>query len=185
MEIIKVPIDDLVPYAGNAKQHPAEQIAQIKESIELFGFNDPIAIDPDNVIIEGHGRVIALQELGWKEVECIRLAHMTDEQRRAYTLIHNKLTMNTGFDLELLAEELKQIEGIDMGAFDLSLGDIHLEPEEPDVEVVEVPPQKLNSPGALNRARYGSSAGIALCAETARIQTTSRSSWTARKQISW
>lgn len=147
MEIIKVPIDDLVPYAGNAKQHPAEQIAQIKESIELFGFNDPIAIDPDNVIIEGHGRVIALQELGWKEVECIRLAHMTDEQRRAYTLIHNKLTMNTGFDLELLAEELKQIEGIDLGAFDLSLGDIHLEPEEPDVEVVEVPPPEIKQPG--------------------------------------
>lgn len=56
MEIIKVRVDDLIPYESNAKLHPAEQIAQIKESIELFGFNDPIAIDPDNVIIEGHGR---------------------------------------------------------------------------------------------------------------------------------
>lgn len=141
MEIIKVRLADLVPYAGNAKLHPPEQIEQIKESIRLFGFNDPIAIDPDNVIIEGHGRVLALEQLGYEEVECIRLAHMTDEQRRAYTLIHNKLTMNSGFDLEILEAELSAIEGIDMGAFDLSLGNIQIddEPTEPEVEEVDVP----------------------------------------------
>lgn len=141
MEIIKVRLADLVPYAGNAKLHPPEQIEQIKESIRLFGFNDPIAIDPDNVIIEGHGRVLALEQLGYEEVECIRLAHMTDEQRRAYTLIHNKLTMNSGFDLEILEAELSAIEGIDMGAFDLSLENIQIddEPTEPEVEEVDVP----------------------------------------------
>lgn len=142
MEIIKVRIADLIPYAGNAKQHPVEQIAQIKESIELFGFNDPIAIDQDNVVIEGHGRLLALKELGYEEVECIRLVHLTNEQRRAYTLIHNKLTMNSGFDLKILEAELKQIEGIDMGAFDLSLDDIHLDGDESDevaVEEVDVP----------------------------------------------
>lgn len=142
MEIIKVRVNDLVPYEGNAKLHPQEQIEQIKKSIQDLGFNDPIAIDQDNVIIEGHGRWLAVQELGYEEVECIRLAHLTDEQRRAYTLIHNKLTMNSGFDLAVLELELQKIQDIDMGAFDLSLDDIHLEDnelEEPEAFEVDVP----------------------------------------------
>lgn len=146
MEIIKVRIEELVPYSGNVKLHPREQIEQIKESISRFGNNDPIAIDQNNVIIEGHGRLLALKELGYEYAECIRLAHLTDEQRRAYTLIHNKLTMNSDFDLDLLAEELKQIESIDMGSFDLSLGDVDmgedagpLTLESAEIEEVEVP----------------------------------------------
>ena len=77
--------------------------------------NDPIAVWGDkNIIIEGHGRLEALKELGYNEVECIRLDHLTDEERRAYTLAHNKLTMNTDFDFEKLQEELENIRDIDM-----------------------------------------------------------------------
>ncbi len=96
---------------------PPQQVEQIKQSIQEFGFNDPIAIDENNMVIEGHGRLMAVQELGWKEVDCIRLDGMTDEQKRAYIHIHNQLTMNTGFDLDILEAELKSIEGIDMGFF--------------------------------------------------------------------
>ena len=108
---------DLKPYANNAKIHTAEQIEQIKKSIEEFGFNDPIAIWHDNEIIEGHGRLLAVMEIDdIQEVPIIRLDDLTDEERRAYMLAHNQLTMNTGFDFMLLEEELENLE-IDMGEF--------------------------------------------------------------------
>lgn len=121
MEIIKISINDLKPYENNAKLHPPEQIEQIKKSILEFGNNDPIAIDENNIIIEGHGRYEALKQLDYKEVECIKLSHLTEEQKRAYILVHNKLTMNTGFDIDILNEELEQIENIDMSDFDFNI----------------------------------------------------------------
>lgn len=96
MKIEKINISEITEYENNAKLHPREQIEQIKKSIQEFGNNDPIAIDENNVIIEGHGRYKALKELGFDEVEVIRLSHMDDEQKRAYILAHNKLTMNSG-----------------------------------------------------------------------------------------
>lgn len=121
LQIEVVPITAIRPYEHNAKIHTPEQIEQIKNSILAFGNNDPIAIDGEGVIIEGHGRLMALQELGYTEVEVIRLGHLTEEQRKAYTLIHNKLTMNTGFDLDLLATELQAIENINMADYDFDL----------------------------------------------------------------
>lgn len=117
MKIEKIDINKIKPYGKNAKLHPRTQIDQIKQSIIEFGNNDPIAIDEDGVIIEGHGRYVALQELGYKQAEVIRLEHMTDEQKRAYTLVHNKLTLNSNFDIGLLEEELKEIQDIDMEDF--------------------------------------------------------------------
>lgn len=133
MQVETINITDIKAYENNAKLHPAEQIEQIKKSIMEFGNNDPIAIDENNVIIEGHGRYIALKELGFKEVEVIRLEHLTEEQKKAYMLVHNKLTMNTDFDIELLSEELSNILDIDMGEFGFDL----LEEEKTFIEVEE------------------------------------------------
>ena len=121
MKIEIVNIHDLIPYGNNAKEHPKEQIEQIKKSIIDFNNNDPIAIDENNVIIEGHGRYEALKELGYEQVECIRLSHLNDNQKKAYRLVHNKLTMNSDFNFDLLEEELKTINDIDMGFFDFDL----------------------------------------------------------------
>jgi len=129
MQIEKVKIADLLEYKNNAKEHPQWQIEQIVESIEKFGFNDPIAIDENNIIIEGHGRLYALQEMGADEVECIRLSHLGENEKKAYILAHNKLTMNTEFDADLLAQELGEIEGIDMSSFGFLM--------DPLIEVVE------------------------------------------------
>ena len=108
---------DLKPYCNNAKIHTAEQIEQIKRSIEEFGFNDPVAVWHDNEIIEGHGRLLAVMEMDdIEEVPIIRLDDLTDEERRAYMLAHNQLTMNTGFDFALLEEELENLD-IDMSEF--------------------------------------------------------------------
>lgn len=125
LQIEYLPPDELVTYENNAKIHTAEQIEQIKHSIQEFGMNDPIAVWKDNVIIEGHGRLIACKELGLEKVPVIRLDELTDEQRRAYALVHNKLTMNTEFDLNALNEELSGISEFEMGdfGFDFSVFD--------------------------------------------------------------
>lgn len=119
LKIEYIPIEELKTYENNAKLHPAEQVEQIKKSIEQFGMNDPIAVWKDNVIIEGHGRLIACNELGFTEVPIIRLDSLTDEQRRAYTLVHNKLTMNTNFDFMQLDMELDGIDKSWLSAYDL------------------------------------------------------------------
>jgi DNA modification methylase len=106
LKIVSVPLSEIKPFAKNAKLHPKEQVAQIVASIKEYGFNDPIAISEDNEIIEGHGRLLAVKELGYTEVPCIRLSHLTESQRRAYILAHNNLTMNTGFDTDILLGEL-------------------------------------------------------------------------------
>lgn len=118
LKIEYIDIDTIKPYENNAKIHTKEQIEQIKKSIQEFGNNDPIAIwGKDNIIIEGHGRYLALKELGYKEVPIIRLSDLTDEQRKAYTLVHNKLTMNTDFDLDIFETELESIDNIDMSVY--------------------------------------------------------------------
>ncbi len=123
MKIEKIELNKIKMYENNAKKHPQEQIEQIKKSIQEFGNNDPIAIDENNTIIEGHGRYLALKQLGYKTAECIRISNLTDEQKRAYILVHNKLTMNTGFDIDKLNEELKKITAIDMGFYDFDIYD--------------------------------------------------------------
>lgn len=137
MKIEKIKISEIQPYENNAKKHPQEQIEQIKKSIKEFGMCDPIAIDENNVIIEGHGRYIALNQLGYKEVDCIRIDNLTEEQKRAYILVHNKLTMNTGFDMEKLEKEIEDIKSIDMSYFDF---DIY--PEEIELPEVETEDQE-------------------------------------------
>ena len=126
MQIVKININDLKPYEKNAKLHPRKQIEQIKNSIEQFGMNDPIGVWGDeNIIVEGHGRLEAVKELGFSEVECIRLDHLTDEERKAYTLAHNQINMNSGFDFDILGGELDDILNIDMEDFGFDFDNFH------------------------------------------------------------
>ena len=132
MEIIKLRLDQLKPYEKNAKRHTDEQIEHIINSIKRFQFCDPIGVwGEKNVIVEGHGRYFALKKMGVKEVDCIRLDHLSDEERKAYTLVHNQATLETPFDDDLLKIELDGIFDIDMSelGFDLDF-DINEEPAE-------------------------------------------------------
>ena len=131
LQVEYVDISTIKPYKGNAKTHPKEQIEQIKKSMQEFGNIDPIGIW-HNEIVEGHGRYLALKELGETQVPVIRLDDLTDEQRRAYTLVHNQLTMNSGFNLDTLKVELDNIGEIDLSdmGFDLTLHDEYTEGEE-------------------------------------------------------
>lgn len=127
LKVEYLPIDDLKPYENNAKIHTPEQIEQIVNSIRDFGMNDPIGIwGADNLIVEGHGRLMACKKLGMAEVPIIRLDELSDEQRKAYTLAHNQLTMSTGFDMEKLAEELKNID-LDLDSYGISENDFGID----------------------------------------------------------
>ena len=133
MEIIRIPIDELTPDPNNAKDHPAWQVEQIKNSIEQFGNLDPIGVwGDDNLIVEGHGRYEALKELGYTEAECIRLDWLTEEERKAYALAHNKLTMNSGFIPDALDMTLAAIGEIDMSQFGFEIPE-----EEEPTEITE------------------------------------------------
>ena len=108
-------IDALQEYENNARAHGEIDVAAIQESIETFGFNDPIGIwSEENVIVEGHGRLAAARMLGMTEVPCIRLDHLTDEERRAYALAHNKTAELSKWNFAELNIELTGIKEIDM-----------------------------------------------------------------------
>lgn len=114
LHIEEVETSDLVPYVNNAKLHSDLQVEQIANSIEEFGFNDPIAIwedaDGRKQIVEGHGRVLAAEKLGIDAVPVIYLNHLSDEARRAYTHIHNQTTLNSGFDYTILDKEIELLD---------------------------------------------------------------------------
>jgi len=111
-------IADLIPYARNARTHSDEQVAQIAASIKEFGWTNPILVDGDNGIIAGHGRLAAARKLGNTEVPVIELTGLSEAQKRAYILADNKLALNAGWDIDLLAEELKELQDLN---FDLEL----------------------------------------------------------------
>ena len=116
LEFVKV--ETLIPYARNARKHSDEQVAQIASSIREFGFNAPVLIDGQNGIIAGHGRVLAARKLALTEVPCIRLDHLSENQRKAYILADNKLALNADWDEEMLGLELSDLRTED---FDLNL----------------------------------------------------------------
>nr|DAN19471.1 MAG TPA: ParB protein [Caudoviricetes sp.]DAW81703.1 MAG TPA: ParB protein [Caudoviricetes sp.] len=118
MELEKINIEKIKMYENNAKEHPYWQVEEIVKSISAFGYKDPIALDENDIIIEGHGRYLALKQLDFKEIEILRITDLTEEQKAAYAIAHNKLTMNTDFDFETLKYELNKLELAD---FDLKI----------------------------------------------------------------
>ena len=111
-------IEKLIPYARNARTHSDAQIAQIAASIKEFGFLSPIVISGDNTILCGHGRFYAAQKLGLKQVPCVKEEYLTEAQKRAYIIADNQLSLNAGWDEEMLSVELSDLQE---DAFDLSL----------------------------------------------------------------
>lgn len=125
MQIEDIDVKDLKPYENNARKHQDEDVAAIMASIKEFGFKDPIGVwSDDNIVVEGHGRLLAAKKLGMKTVPCVRLDDLTDEQRRAYALAHNKTAELSIWDDDLLDIELGDITDIDMSQFGFDLSDI-------------------------------------------------------------
>ena len=134
-------VEELIPYARNARTHSSAQITQIAASIKEFGFLAPIVIAEDNTILCGHGRFYAAQKLGLKKIPCVKESHLTEAQKRAYIIADNKLSINAGWDDELLAVELSDLqgEGVDLsitGFDEKELADLFDDKRKSDVEDV-------------------------------------------------
>ena len=133
LKIEYMALDKLKPYEKNARKHQEADLSTIKASISEFGMSDPIGVwGKDNIIVEGHGRYLACKELRIEQVPVIHLDHLTDEQRRAYALAHNKTAEMSEWDFDLLGEELADILDIDMSDFGFDLSE-----EEEETEVIE------------------------------------------------
>lgn len=135
------PVERLRPYERNARTHSPEQVAQIAASITEFGFTAPILVDGKDGILAGHGRLEAAKELGLAEVPVVVLDHLSEAQKRAYVLADNKLALNAGWNLDLLAAEIEELR---VENFDLSLlgwSEDELAELLPEVEELESMPE--------------------------------------------
>lgn len=111
--VVMIPTANLVPYARNARVHTEPQVAQVAGSIREFGWTNPVLVEPDLTIIAGHCRVLAAQRLEIEFVPCLMLEGLTPEQIKAYRIADNKLGLNSSWDDELLALELKELVDVD------------------------------------------------------------------------
>jgi hypothetical protein len=119
LKIEYIAVEDLKPYEKNNKKHEDFDVGEIAKSIDKYGMVDPIGIWEGNVIIEGHGRLLACKKLGIDKVPCIRLDHLTDEQRREYAIVHNKSQELAMYDFDNLADELAEL---DLSDFEFDFG---------------------------------------------------------------
>ena len=140
MQIEYIPAKDLTPYPQNAKKHDKKQVANVAESIKRYGWVQPLVIDKDNVIVIGHCRALAAKKLGIKQLPCVRVNDLTDDQVRALRLVDNK-TNESEWDLDLLAEEFP---GLELDGFDFDWG--ILEDSEP-VKIKEDTPPDVAAEG--------------------------------------
>ena len=147
--------DQLKPYPRNARTHSKKQIRQIADSVCQFGFTNPILIDRERMILAGHGRAEAARLLGLTSIPCIRIDHMSPEQKRAYILADNKLAQNAGWDEEILATELQFLLeakiDFDVGITGFETHEIDslisgLAPEEPGDPADDVLPEIVENP---------------------------------------
>ena len=148
LEVNYKSIDKLTPDPRNARTHSKKQVAQIAESIEAFGFTNPILADPDGNIIAGHGRLRAAKELKLTEVPVIILSDLSETQKRALRLADNKIALNAGWDMEILKLELADLSlpevDIDLSLTGFSAGEIDVvlaDSEDPDDEVIPAVPE--------------------------------------------
>lgn len=137
MNIKNMQVKDLIPYERNTKKHDKTQINNVAESIKQFGFVQPIVIDENNVVVIGHCRLLAAKQLKMKEVPCVCVEDLTEEQVKALRIIDNK-TNESPWDFDLLPDELADL---DLSAFDFDFG---IEDEEKETEIVEDEPPEID-----------------------------------------
>jgi DNA modification methylase len=147
-----LPLTQLKPYPRNARTHSKKQVRQIANSIQRFGFTNPVLVDKDSIILAGHARVAAAKLLNISSVPCVRIETMSPAEKRAYVLADNKLALNAGWDEDMLAEELQGLliedPGFDLGLTGFSIPEIdalvdNIAPEEPGAPEDDTLPENV------------------------------------------
>lgn len=147
MEIKWIPIDQIKPYERNAKKHPEEQVQQIANSLQEFGWQQPIVVDENNVVIIGHGRLLAAKKLGHENVPVTYAEGLTNKQIKALRLADNKLN-ESGWDFSILDQELEDLLDFDMAEFGFQemFHDADIDSLFTDAEPVEKEKKKIQCP---------------------------------------
>ena len=114
-------VSKLIPYVNNSRIHGNHQVKQIAASITEFGFTSPLLIDSLNNVIAGHGRLLACELLGIKEVPCVLVAGLTEAQKKALVIADNKIAENSDWDIDLLRLELTDLDSLDFNYAELGL----------------------------------------------------------------
>ena len=127
MKLEKVNIDNIRMYENNTKEHPEWQIEGLSETIKKIGYRSPIIVDENNMILAGHGRYMALKKLGYRDVQVVRHTDLTEEDKKAYMIADNQYTLNTGFNMEILRQEIEELESIDFDTSLLGFDEIELQ----------------------------------------------------------
>ena len=126
LKVFELPVGKLKEYENNSKAHDDANVEAIRNSIERFGMCDPVGVwrneEGEYEIVEGHGRKLALEQLGHDTVPCIDLSHLTDEERRAYSHVHNQTTLMSDIDVE--------IADLDFDGTEFNMEDFGFEPFE-------------------------------------------------------
>lgn len=141
MKVIEKKVSELIPYENNPRYND-EAVQYVKNSIEQFGFQVPIVIDKDDVVVCGHTRLKAVEELGYETVPCVVADNLTEEQIKAFRIADNKVTEKSTWDIGLLQGEIQAIENIDMldfgfNEFELLAFTDDSEPERYDDELID------------------------------------------------
>ena len=158
-------VADLVPYARNARKHSPEQIDKLSRSIEEFGWTMPVLVNDGGGIIAGHGRILAAQQLGIREVPVIVAKGWSDAQQRAYVIADNKLALEAGWDRETLALEFAELKALD---FDVTLTGFDEAPSSGGSSVSRLDtPQAIEFAWALIGVPIGSMGELAMMVEKA------------------
>lgn len=114
LKFIYKKVSDLIPYVNNARTHSDEQVIKLASSIKEYGFIAPIVISEDGGVLAGHGRLLAAKKLGIEEVPCVVESHLTEIQKKGYILADNRLSLDAGWDEDLLKIELQTLKDNDV-----------------------------------------------------------------------
>lgn len=138
LEIIYKQVDELIPYVNNSRTHSDMQVTQIAASIKEFGFTNPILTDGDNGVIAGHGRLLAAKKLGLEQVPVIELHGLDEIKKKAYIIADNKITLNSGWDIELLSLELESLKQVDYDITTIGFSDDDLSRLANDLDLLKM-----------------------------------------------
>jgi ParB-like chromosome segregation protein Spo0J len=138
LEITYKQVDELIPYVNNSRTHSDMQVTQIAASIKEFGFTNPILTDGDNGVIAGHGRLLAAKKLGLEQVPVIELHGLDEIKKKAYIIADNKITLNSGWDIELLSLELESLKQVDYDITTIGFSDDDLSRLANDLDLLKM-----------------------------------------------